>query len=556
MAEIAPGIVGVAIKAEQLSPLLADAFDASPSPAGGDGDSREVNPMARSVKVLSILIRELAEAFDNRDSMYPRGMKHCARLVLEDCNSLCDELRALVSAPPNADGEPNGITKLSKAKLDQLQTEIDLQKAMLVAITSLASFTRQVIYTRYAAKLFPTKTCQSSLLTWTALSDTNDSPGARDRNIEQKRAEVEVAIGKAIQWDKMRILQEDMEGNQQSTVAGDNSRPHTPVKRASFAPLPGEEGYPDGRQSPRSFQSNRTLQNILTYWRELQDMSMAEPPHPHPHRDNEEEEQRRDEGWEDLGDGIQRYESRDIGTQDDREPGRFAATAMDEDDAPRHWLPRSPPRDVSPSMKQPSPKHHHPGALRSLVRTARTPSPHYDSQEERNMPPSPPYSAGSQGDDVQNTRNVHHHHHIHHHEHHHTSHRRRHHSQTPPLQTPQQQHAVTDREHGRPLDMADEFWNVIQANGGIHWELRKKRGDRLIVREFTGPELTSQGETSWTHLTVSGSVWTSVPRKFCSRSILLDLPYDFKEDEQYFHIIEELEYVSCSLILYPFEQPY
>lgn len=149
MAEIAPGIVGVAIKAEQLSPLLAEASDLLQ--AGGDAGSSEANPMARSVKVLSILIRELAEAFDDRDSMYPRGMKHCARLVLEDCNALCDELRALVSPPLDQDGRPGERQPISKAKIDQLQTEIDLQKAMLVATTALASFTRQVIYTRYIA---------------------------------------------------------------------------------------------------------------------------------------------------------------------------------------------------------------------------------------------------------------------------------------------------------------------------------------------------------------------------------------------------------------------
>lgn len=147
MAEIAPGIVGVAIKAEQLSPLLAEASDLLQ--AGGDAGSSEANPMARSVKVLAILIRELAEAFDDRDSMYPRGMKHCARLVLEDCNALCDELRALVSPPLDQDGRPGERQPIGKAKIDQLQTELDLQKAMLVATTALASFTRQVIYTRY-----------------------------------------------------------------------------------------------------------------------------------------------------------------------------------------------------------------------------------------------------------------------------------------------------------------------------------------------------------------------------------------------------------------------
>lgn len=149
MAEIAPGIVGVAIKAEQLSSALANA----------DAHSREVNPMARSVKVLSILIRELAEAFDDRDSMYPRGMKRCARLVLEDCNSLCDELRLLLSAPPDGHGEEGQASAIiRKAKIDQLQTEVDLQKAMLVATTALASFTRQVIYTRYATTLCCRKT--------------------------------------------------------------------------------------------------------------------------------------------------------------------------------------------------------------------------------------------------------------------------------------------------------------------------------------------------------------------------------------------------------------
>lgn len=142
MAEIAPGIVGVAIKAEQLSGLLAE--------PGTDVDSREVNPMARSVKVLSILIRELAEAFDDRDSMYPRGMKRCARLVLEDCNTLCDDLRTFVAdVNDGRGGEPGKRTEVDRARMEQLQTEIDLQKAMLVATTALASFTRQVIYTRY-----------------------------------------------------------------------------------------------------------------------------------------------------------------------------------------------------------------------------------------------------------------------------------------------------------------------------------------------------------------------------------------------------------------------
>jgi hypothetical protein len=106
-------------------------------------------PPEQTLKVLAILIRELAEAFDDRDSMYPRGMKHCARLVLEDCNALCDELRALVSPPLDQDGRPGERQPIGKAKIDQLQTEIDLQKAMLVATTALAGFTRQVIYTRY-----------------------------------------------------------------------------------------------------------------------------------------------------------------------------------------------------------------------------------------------------------------------------------------------------------------------------------------------------------------------------------------------------------------------
>lgn len=350
----------------------------------------------------------------------------------------------------------------------------------------------------------------------------------------------------------MRILQEDMEGsNQPAAPAGEQNRPQNPIKRASFALTPEEEqryqasqdATQDGRQSPRSFQSNTTLQNLLTYWRELQDMSIPE----HPEQDPD-EVQGRDEGWEDLGDGIQRYESRDAGTQDERGHARHAATAMEDEDAPRHWLPRSPPRDHSPSVMHPSPKHHHPGALRSLVRADRTPSPQYEAQNDRHIPPSPPYSAGSAADDEHHLHNVHHHRHIHHHEHHHTTHRRR---RTPPPQTPPRP-AVTDREEGQPVDIAEDFWHILQANGGIHWELRKKRGDRLVVREYIGPVLARQGETSWSHLTVSGSVWTSLPRKYCSRAILLDLPYDFKEDEQFFHIIEELEYVSRPL---PFSHP-
>lgn len=330
-----------------------------------------------------------------------------------------------------------------------------------------------------------------------------------------------------------------MEVTQEGTSAGKSSRPQNPLKRSSVAPTheeqqEGDHRHQNGRQSPRSFESNKTLQGLLAYWQELQDMSTSNPPY--------QEAQWRDEGWEDLGDGIQRHESRDVEAQNDGGHDHHAAAAMDEDDAPRHWLPRSPPRDATSSPLQPSLKHHHPGALRSLMRTARTPSPPYDSQDERYMPPSPPYSAGSAAGDNHNGHDVHHHHHIHHHEHHHTSHRRRHRSRTPAPQVPQQE-AVTDQDHER-ADISDEFWNALQASGGIHWDVRKKRGDRLVVREYVGPVLDSQGETSWSHLTVSGSVWTSLPRKFCSRSVLLDLPYDFKEDEQYFHIIEELEYVS------------
>lgn len=392
---------------------------------------------------------------------------------------------------------------------------------------------------------------------------------------DEKRFEVEAAMAKAIKWDKMRILQEDMEAQGTVVAAKEANRPANAIKKASFAPTPEElrqrqqlleeGGHTDGRQSPRSFQSNKTLQNLLAYWQELQDIPMANHPPPPPmsmppHQDGT--QQWRDEGWEDLGGDIQRYEgSRDAGTQDDRGLTRHMGTAMDhEDEAPRHWLPRSPPREASPSGVPPSMKnHHHPGALKSLMRTApRTPSPHYDSQDERHMPPSPPYSPGSvTGDEQHNGPGVHHHHHIHHHEHHHTTHRRRRHDhdhehdhdhdrRPPSPLMPQHEHpAVTDREYARAGgDMGDEFWNVLQANGGVHWELRKKRGDRLIVREFAGPVLDSEGETSWSHLTVSGSVWTSLLRKYCSRSVLLDLPYDFKEDEEYFHIIEELEYVS------------
>lgn len=134
MAELAPGIVGVALKAEQLSPLLADACQTATS------NPREISPMARSVKVLSIMLRELAEAFDKRDSLYPRGMKQCAQQVLGDCNDVCEELRGLVDNK----GERRGVEFLEKVKMEQLQTRLDLLKAMMTVAIDLANFTREL----------------------------------------------------------------------------------------------------------------------------------------------------------------------------------------------------------------------------------------------------------------------------------------------------------------------------------------------------------------------------------------------------------------------------
>lgn len=147
MADIAPSIFGAAIMAEQLVPLLTDACRTA-SFAGGSGREEEESiPIAKSVRVLSILLRELAEAFDQRDSIYPRGMKHCVRKVLEDCTDVCEELRGHFSGTV---GGPKEMSKtLGKAKMDQLQTAVDLQKSILVATIALASFTREVLDTRY-----------------------------------------------------------------------------------------------------------------------------------------------------------------------------------------------------------------------------------------------------------------------------------------------------------------------------------------------------------------------------------------------------------------------
>ncbi|CAG9988743.1 unnamed protein product [Clonostachys byssicola] len=90
--------------------------------------------------------------------------------------------------------------------------------------------------------------------------------------------------------------------------------------------------------------------------------------------------------------------------------------------------------------------------------------------------------------------------------------------------------------------MADEFWNVLQANGGVQWETRKKRKDRLLIKQYLGPIIYRQGEAAWSDLTFWGSAWTSLPRRYCSREVLLGLPYEFREDDRDFHIVEELDY--------------
>jgi hypothetical protein len=147
MADIAPSIFGAAMMAEQLVPLLTDAYRAA-SFAGRSGREEEESiPIAKSVRVLSILLRELAEAFDQRDSVYPRGMKHCVRQVLEDCTNICEELRGHFGG--TGDRPREGIKTLEKAKMDQLQTMIDLQKSILMATIALASFSREVLDIRY-----------------------------------------------------------------------------------------------------------------------------------------------------------------------------------------------------------------------------------------------------------------------------------------------------------------------------------------------------------------------------------------------------------------------
>jgi hypothetical protein len=165
------------------------------------------------------------------------------------------------------------------------------------------------------------------------------------------------------------------------------------------------------------------------------------------------------------------------------------------------------------------------------------------------MPPSPPYSTISlvnEDHDVQ--RVIHHHvHHIHHHEHHHTTSHHTHYN-APPL--PPRPAIAADptppNSHKKGSSIAEEVWNVLQANGGIQWEVRKKRGDKLLIKQYAGPSICRQGEAPWSHLALSGSAWTSLPRRYTSRPVLLAFSYDFKEDEQDFHVTEELEYVSAA----------
>lgn len=228
--------------------------------------------------------------------------------------------------------------------------------------------------------------------------------------------------------------------------------------------------------------------------------------------------------------------------------------------------------DRSPQVQQPSPKHYHEG-LRTMIHATRSPSPS-EREKDRYMPPSPPYSTTSVVDQDHNVHNVVHHHHIHHH---HdaprdasrdTRERRdgrdgrdgrdaapRHApiEAPPPLPRRPSTHAH-DVDPRRPR-MVDEFWHILQASGGVHWETRKKRKDRLVIKQYVGPVMCRQGETKWSDLTVAGSAWTSLPRRYCSRSVLLDLRYDFKDDKHDFHVIEELDYVSYTsacLIATPF----
>jgi hypothetical protein len=96
--------------------------------------------------------------------------------------------------------------------------------------------------------------------------------------------------------------------------------------------------------------------------------------------------------------------------------------------------------------------------------------------------------------------------------------------------------------------VADGFWNVLQTNGSVQWETRKKRKDKMLIKQYVGPVMCRQDEAVWSDLTFSGSAWTSLPRRFCSQRVLLGLPYEYQEDDQYFHIFEELDYVSRNFL--------
>ncbi|VUC34468.1 unnamed protein product [Clonostachys rosea] len=591
-------IISVAFNAGQLFPLL---FDVCETLKNG---SAEIKLIARNVETLSNLLRELAEALDKGDAVYPPGIRLCAQQASDNCNDTCTELQGLILKM-----EKNRSTKvLRKKRLNDLQMRLELQKSTLLATINLASFTREIQDT----------------------SITSDPPNGGSGRVEEKRAKVNASLAKAVSCDKMRILQknldEHVDRSDTASPASDSTEPsdlddtntsllapsqnnldplassHSLTRYAS--PCAGQASLisrgsdyrmeqKHKRYSPSSSgEENKILLNLLSYWAALQEMCDSSQP----------------VALREYGKGSSSREvaqlygsTRDIARTHEmhhrledaaaRSPSPDWFSSIDAK-APQQLVPRT---RTDNALSQPLSGS---GGFRFSVSAPgdapqgtgyygyydgtppgllRSPAPPHVIQDK---PPSPPYSTPSTPNPDHGLQNVEHHHHAGYRyaapqssalmpvsydicDNHNcrtncpTTNTRQIEplssqrfsrvasSPTAPDMFPHPKLPLTypnDTVGTNRAPMADEFWNVLQANGGVQWETRKKRKDRLLVRQYVGPIMHRQGEAVWSDLTFWGSAWTSLPRRYCSRAVLLGMLYEFREDDRHFHIVEELDY--------------
>jgi hypothetical protein len=135
MAELIVGIVGIAVTAAQLAPVLYDVCERFTS------STRELKPIARNIEVLSTLLRALADVLNKDDAMYPLPIRECAQGISDDCGDTCNELKDLISRMERR----RSARVLKSGKLSRLQTRLESQKSTLSVTITLANLTTVVL---------------------------------------------------------------------------------------------------------------------------------------------------------------------------------------------------------------------------------------------------------------------------------------------------------------------------------------------------------------------------------------------------------------------------